>query len=334
MDPLADFEHECFFIAPIGQEGTAVRTRSDLVLQFIVRPAAEELGLSALRPDELAAPGQITHRVIEHILHARAAVADLTGRNANVYYELAVRHMARLPVALIVAVDDDPLPFDVQQMSVIRFDHTDLRSADQCRRSIVGHLSAALRGAVDSPIASARDVAQMGMENGEITLAELMSKVRETFSNHVTSEPIIAGVLRDVHLPRSERAQHRVGVALEAAVNKAADRTRSALFIEVDPGPLFGVPAQPWLLRYDGSQFVSTFVNNIWFKLSKEIALPPHSYGVAWLLRESRSEQEFFLNGSGGRLGARQKNQGSIAEAGVRSGMRLEAVRPQNPERR
>ena len=55
MDPLVDFERECFFIAPLGEEESGVRTRSDLILQFIVRPAAEELGLSAVRGDELAA---------------------------------------------------------------------------------------------------------------------------------------------------------------------------------------------------------------------------------------------------------------------------------------
>lgn len=63
MDSLADFERECFFIAPLGEEGGGVRTRSDLILEFIVRPAAQELGLWAVRGDELAAPGQITHRV-------------------------------------------------------------------------------------------------------------------------------------------------------------------------------------------------------------------------------------------------------------------------------
>src|SRR5436305_380329 len=77
-------EKECFFIAPIGEPGTEDRKRSDGVLKFIVKRAAEELNLEAVRADEIAQPGQITLQVISHILGAHAVVADLTGRNPNV----------------------------------------------------------------------------------------------------------------------------------------------------------------------------------------------------------------------------------------------------------
>src|ERR1700686_4966934 len=98
---LPPLQKECFFIAPIGEPGSDDRKRSDGVLKFIVDRAAEELGLKAVRADEIGQPGQITHQVISHILGARAVVADLTTRNPNVFYELAVRHTLRLPVALI-----------------------------------------------------------------------------------------------------------------------------------------------------------------------------------------------------------------------------------------
>lgn len=93
-----NFETECFFIAPIGAPGSDERKRSDGVLKYIVQRAAEKVGLHAVRADELGEPGLITSQVIEHILNAKAAVADLTGANPNVYYELAVRHTAQLPV--------------------------------------------------------------------------------------------------------------------------------------------------------------------------------------------------------------------------------------------
>jgi hypothetical protein len=128
-------ERECFFIAPIGEEGSPIRRRSDPVHRHIVSPAAKAVGLKAVRADELAAPGRITNQIIDHLLHARTAVADLTGRNPNVFYELGVRHMANLA-----------------QMRVIRYDHTSLDSAERCRQTLVEHLRAGLEGAVDSPI--------------------------------------------------------------------------------------------------------------------------------------------------------------------------------------
>src|SRR6185437_7434531 len=152
-------------ISPIGAEGSPERERSDGVLQFIIAKAAEELGLTAVRGDQLAEPGQITLQVIDHILGARAAVADLTGLNPNVFYELAVRHTARLPVALI-AEKGCSLPFDIAQMRTIFFDHTDLQSADECRQAIVAHLTEALKGAVDSPIATSIDV--QSLQSGSV----------------------------------------------------------------------------------------------------------------------------------------------------------------------
>src|SRR3979490_353992 len=120
VEPLPPYEDECFFIAPIGKDGSDVRKRSNGVRDFIVKPAVAELGLTTLRADDLAKPGQITLQVIEHVLRAKGVVADLTGANANVFYELAVRHTAKLPVVLIAEADEiDRLPFDIAQMRVI-----------------------------------------------------------------------------------------------------------------------------------------------------------------------------------------------------------------------
>ncbi len=158
---IPSLENECFFIAPIGKDGSPERNRSDGVLNFIVALAAEELELTAVRADKISEPGQITLQVIDHVLGARAAVADLAGVNPNVFYELAARHTARLPVALI-AEKNSVLPFDIAQMRTIFFDHTDLRSADSCRAEIVKQLREALEnGAVDSPIATSVDVKTM-----------------------------------------------------------------------------------------------------------------------------------------------------------------------------
>lgn len=179
-EPSISFEEECFFIAPIGEEDSDTRRRSDGVLRFIVGRAAEELGLRAVRADQLATPGQITLQVIDHILHARAAVADLTGRNANVFYELAVRHTAKLPVALIVAAEEPALPFDIAQMRTIRFDHQDLASADECRQAIIAHLREAMEGAVDSPIATSLDLRMLESGNQvERSIAELITTVED-----------------------------------------------------------------------------------------------------------------------------------------------------------
>jgi hypothetical protein len=171
---------ECFFIAPIGKDGTPERKRSDGILRYVVARAADELGLTAVRGDQIGEPGQITLQVIDHILGARAAVADLTALNPNVFYELAVRHTLRLPVALI-AEKGCALPFDIAQMRTIFFEHTDLESADNCRREIVAHLREALdKKAVDSPIATSVDIRALQEGNKlERNVAELVTAVED-----------------------------------------------------------------------------------------------------------------------------------------------------------
>src|SRR5262245_29205679 len=82
----------CFVIAPIGEQDSVVRKRSDQIFKYLIGPAAQECGYTALRADQIAEPGIITTQVIQHIVDDPLVVADLTGRNPNVFYELAIRH--------------------------------------------------------------------------------------------------------------------------------------------------------------------------------------------------------------------------------------------------
>jgi hypothetical protein len=176
---LPKLEEECFFIAPIGADGSNERHRSNGVLKFIVARAAEELDLQAVRGDQIAEPGQITHQTIQYVLGAKAAVADLTGRNPNVYYELAIRHTAKLPTVLICE-QGEMLPFDLAQMRTIFFNHTDLDSADRCRIEIVQHLREALDGAVDSPITASVDLQRLQAgDTVDRSVAELVTAVAD-----------------------------------------------------------------------------------------------------------------------------------------------------------
>jgi protein-tyrosine-phosphatase len=179
VEHLPELDEECFFIAPIGDEGSEVRDRSDGVMEYIVGPAAQEHALETVRADKIAKPGQITRQVIEHVVGAKAAVVDLTEANPNVYDEMAVRHTAQLPTVLI-AQDGEKLPFDIAQMRTIFFDHTSLKSAAECRAEIAKHLGEALGGEVDSPIAAS--VAVQRLESGtpqERILAQLVENTDE-----------------------------------------------------------------------------------------------------------------------------------------------------------
>ena len=73
----------CFVICPIGEEDSEVRKRSDEVLNYIIRPAVEKFGYSAIRSDEIDKSGNITVHIISEIANADLAIADLTNQNPN-----------------------------------------------------------------------------------------------------------------------------------------------------------------------------------------------------------------------------------------------------------
>ena len=323
----SNFERECFFIAPIGEEGSSTRRRSDPVHKHIVSPAAKEVGLKAVRADELAAPGRITNQIIDHLLHARSAVADLTGRNPNVFYELGVRHMANLPVALIVAHDEPALPFDLAQMRVIRYDHTNLDSADLCRQALVEHLRAGLEGAVDSPI-SDFDHPPTGNQF-EQWFSEMVDDLRETVAARLAEDLKLAGTAGEVDLEADGENQRRVEAALDDAVDEAVEDLRESALIEVDPSPLLGRPCAHQWLPYEEQQVVSEFLENIWQGFAKETGIPRFKYGYLWVLRDKETGQPLY---DMGRIWAKQFRHDfdhrPLSETGIRPGMRLEAIRP------
>ena len=91
-------EKACFVIAPIGDPESDTRKRSDQVLRHVIKPAATTCGYTAIRADEIDKPGMITSQVIQHVVSDPLVVADLTERNPNVFYELAIRHALRKPL--------------------------------------------------------------------------------------------------------------------------------------------------------------------------------------------------------------------------------------------
>lgn len=111
-------------------------------------------------------------------MKAKAAVADLTGGNPNVYYELSVRHGAQLPVVLI-AEEGTKLPFDISQSRVIFFNHTDLNSAGNARKELQTQIGASLSSPPDNPIADGMRLAQLQAGDAEEqTLAMVMDRLQ------------------------------------------------------------------------------------------------------------------------------------------------------------
>lgn len=173
----------CFVIAPIGEDGSETRKRSDQILKHVIKPAAASCGYDAIRADEISEPGLITSQVIQHIVDAPLVIADLTDRNPNVFYELAIRHAIKKPLVQIIK-KGEAIPFDVAGMRTIPVDHHDLDSVEEARNEIEAQIKAVEQKPpeeIETPISVSLELQQLRQsENPEQrSLADLLSVVSE-----------------------------------------------------------------------------------------------------------------------------------------------------------
>jgi|GEM_PF-1536392 len=110
----------CFIITPISDEGSEIRIKAYGLIDAVIRPILTEMGFNVKEPLEIASPGSITNHIINQLIDADLVVANLTGPNPNVMYELAVRHSANKPVVTL-AEHSTVIPFDIYAERTIRY---------------------------------------------------------------------------------------------------------------------------------------------------------------------------------------------------------------------
>ena len=106
--------------------------------------AIKEAGLDPVRGDELYHSGSVVDQIWEQILKAKILVADLTGRNPNVFYELGLAHAAAKPVVFTAANIED-VPFDLRHLRVIIYDIRDPNWGSKLGQSMAEYLRTAMR---------------------------------------------------------------------------------------------------------------------------------------------------------------------------------------------
>ena len=93
----------------------------DRIYAEVIAPAVEAAGLAGIRADEEQGAGFIHKLMYERILLSEYAIADLTLLNANVYYELGIRHAARPETTVLTLAQGSPLPFDVGPLRALPY---------------------------------------------------------------------------------------------------------------------------------------------------------------------------------------------------------------------
>ncbi|MGZ0656146.1 hypothetical protein ACWPKS_11125 [Coraliomargarita sp. W4R72] len=141
----------CFVVTPIGTSNTDIRRAAEGVLDSAIVPICEKLDYQVEVAHRISTNGSISNQIIELLLNADLVIANLTGLNPNVMYELAVRHAKRLPVVCL-AETGTSLPFDLKDERTV-FYTDDMLGVEELKISLESAVnSAQSEKLADNPI--------------------------------------------------------------------------------------------------------------------------------------------------------------------------------------
>lgn len=119
----------CFVIGPIGEQlaepGSPERQGYEEAVQVfeeVIKAACKAFDIEAYRADDIEEPGDIPEQIFEALRDEELVIADLTGANPNVMYELGIRHV--LGKCTLQIGERGRLPFDINTIRTVQFVRT------------------------------------------------------------------------------------------------------------------------------------------------------------------------------------------------------------------
>jgi hypothetical protein len=142
----------CFVIGPIGEDGSEPRRNADILFHAIIEPSVAQIrpDITAIRADKIFDPGNINKQIVAYLLAAELVICDLTGSNANTFYEMAIRHAFARPCVHLYP-KTERIPFDITTMRAVPYSLNDIEGS---KARLLAAARAALRSDYipDNPI--------------------------------------------------------------------------------------------------------------------------------------------------------------------------------------
>lgn len=158
--PQIDYTKTCFVIMPFGIKPVGKhKVNFDRIYDAIFKPAISAVTLpegGKLRPcraDKDFFTGDIGQEMFQYLNDSRFSLADITGLNPNVMYEIGVRHAVRQSGTAIFRQGDATIPFDINHIKAFPYSYRPEKNATEARALIRRVLRESLeQNALDSPV--------------------------------------------------------------------------------------------------------------------------------------------------------------------------------------
>lgn len=126
----------CFVLMPFKDEFTSI-------YKSIINPIVTSLNLKCLRADEIFTSTKIVEDIFKNIKKSNLLIADLTGKNPNVFYELGISHSLNKEVILLTQEISD-VPFDISHYRIIIYQDT-ISGAEKLKHDLTNYIQEYLK---------------------------------------------------------------------------------------------------------------------------------------------------------------------------------------------
>jgi Flp pilus assembly protein TadD len=183
-----EYSKICFVIMPFGEKPVGDRTVNfdklydDIfvpAISVVPLPGAEGGMLEPRRTDKDFFSGDIKLEMFQYLEYSRFAIADISGLNFNVAYELGARHRARESGTAIFRQTQFSPPFDISSIKAFPYEYEPADQAAEARKLITRVLTESLvHNRLDSPVRVALG-AQLASGRIDDLLVEAENEVRK-----------------------------------------------------------------------------------------------------------------------------------------------------------
>lgn len=290
--------------AGVGEEGVSASGTAFIIMPFmapfnsyytqIIRPALADIDYKAIRSDEIFSPQAFVQTIWEEILNCDLVVAEMTGSNPNVLYELGLAHAIGKRVVMITRSPTD-VPADLRHINCISYD-TNLVSWDATLRRSLQEMvvSRSITRSLLAPVASVADAEAIA--EAEVARAAALNELRAIKARNLILEEANKRHLLEVQEVRT------------ALSRKLSDETHSGASRPIARAIAFGNDDSGRDLAYlelsDGvlQEFVRVPAGRFTYGFGPNATL--EDLGEYWISRFSVTNQQYavFLNTCGNRL--------------------------------
>ena len=181
-----DYTRICFVVMPFGKKKVGKKWIDfDHIYDTVFEPAIALVNLPEggklipKRTDKEYFSANIDMEMFKYLEYSRIALVDITGLNANVFYELGVRHHANQSGTAIFRQEQLPPPFDISHIKAFPYDYEPVEHVKTSRALIRKVLTASLEyNRMDSPVQVALQAQQAGSPKVEQLLVEATNAFR------------------------------------------------------------------------------------------------------------------------------------------------------------